>query len=71
MTLKCQSQGHSDFEALHIVKQQSRPYVTININRKAYVGSPLVWLHLTLVNLKENLKVTHDFESVYLVKRPS
>ncbi len=30
----------------------------LNINRKAYMGSPLLQLRLTLVTLKVNIKVT-------------
>ena len=40
----------------------------LNINRKAYMGSPLVRLHLTLVTLKVQCQGHLDFEGLYLVK---
>ena len=40
----------------------------LNINRKAYMGSPLVRLHLSSVILKGKYQSHSDFESLYLVK---
>ncbi len=42
-----------------------------SINRKAYVGSPLVQLHLTLVTLIGWGQSHSDFETLYLVKEQS
>ncbi len=43
----------------------------LNINRKAYMGSALAQLHLTLVTLKGQCKFHSDFKSLYLVQEPS
>ena len=43
----------------------------LNTNRKAYMGSPLVQLHLTLVILKGQCQGHSDFEVLYLVKEPT
>ena len=40
----------------------------LNINGKAYMGSPLVRLHLTLVTLKGQCQGRSDFKGFYLVK---
>ena len=49
VTLKGQSQSHSDFEALYHVKEQSWAIsYWLNINGKAYMGSPMTLSHLTL-----------------------
>ncbi len=42
-----------------------------NINRKAYVGSPFVQLHLTFVNLKGHCQGHSDSKGLYLVKELS
>ncbi len=53
MTLKRQNQGHSDFKAFISCKEaELRHMLLLNINRKAYMESPLMSLHLTLVTLK-------------------
>ena len=39
----------------------------LDINRKPYVGIPIVWLNLTLVILKSQCQGHSDFESQYLV----
>ena len=39
----------------------------LNISRKAYRESPLVWIHLTLVTLKGQFQGHSDLESLYLV----
>ncbi len=39
-----------------------------NINRKAYLGSPFVHLHFTLVTLMGQSEGHSDFEALYLVK---
>ncbi len=118
VTLKGQSQGHSDFEGLYLVKlghmlqldttrkpytgspmtlshlalsdlerskskwlrfpsiisrksSRLRPNVTITHYRKAYIGSPLVRLHLNLETLKGQCQGHSDFEGLYLVKKLS
>ncbi len=43
----------------------------LNISRKAYMGTPLMQLHLTLVTLKGRCQGHSDFESLYFVKEPS
>ena len=43
MTLKGQIQGQSDFEALYLVKEQLRYVLLLNVNRKAYAWSPMVF----------------------------
>ncbi len=43
----------------------------LNINRKAYVESPLMWLYFTLVILKGQCQGHSDFEVLCLVKEPS
>ncbi len=41
-TLKDQCQGHSDFEGLNLVKEQSSGrMLLLNTNRKSYMGSPI------------------------------
>ncbi len=40
----------------------------LNINTKAYMGSPLMQLHLTLVTLKDLCQGHSDFESLCLIK---
>ncbi len=40
----------------------------LNINTKAYIGSPLMQLHLTLVTFKGLRQGHSDFESLYLIK---
>ena len=42
-----------------------------SINRKAYVGSPFVHLHLPLVTLIGRGQGQSDFEALYLVKEQS
>ncbi len=39
----------------------------LNINRKAYMGSPLVWLHLSLATLKAQYQGHSDLKGLYLV----
>ena len=70
--LEFKRQGHSDFEALYLVKEQIMlMYMLLfSINRKAYVGSPLIQLHLTLVTLIGRGQGHSDFET-YLVKQQS
>ena len=68
MTLEGQIQGHSAFEALYLVKEHMLP---LNINRKAYMESPLVWLALTSVTLKGQCQGHSGFEILYLVKEMS
>ncbi len=50
--LEGHSHGHSDCEALYRVIEQLGHMLLLNINKKAYMGSPLVRLHLTIVTLK-------------------
>ena len=48
------------------------PTLQLIINRKAYVGSPFVRLHLTLVTLKGQCQsYNSDVESLYLVRELS
>ena len=62
------SQGQSDFEALYLVKEQLGHMILLNIHRKAYMGSPLMRLHLTSVTLKDQCQGHSDFENLYLIK---
>ena len=43
------------------------PYVTININRKAYMDSQLVQLILTQVTLKGQFQFHSNFEDFYIL----
>ena len=68
MTLKDQSQGHSNFV---------RPYqivlgymLLLNIHTKAYMGSPMVCLHFALVTLKSQCQGHTDFEGLYVINEP-
>ncbi len=40
----------------------------LNINTKAFMGSPLVQLHLTLVTFEGLCQGHSDFESLYLIQ---
>ncbi len=62
VTLKGQIEGHSDFEALYLAKEQLGHILLLNINRKGYMGSPLMQLHLTSVTLKCRCQCHSDFE---------
>ncbi len=43
----------------------------LNINSKAYMGSPLVWLHFTLMTLNGQYQGDSGFKVLYLVKEQS
>ena len=43
----------------------------LNINNKAYMRSPFVWLRLTLETLEAQHQDHSDFEGLYLVEEPS
>ena len=43
----------------------------LNINRKAYIGSPLVQLHVTLVTFRGLCQGNSGFKSLYLIKELS
>ena len=48
--ISVQSQGHPNFKALDLVKEQSCPMLLLNINRKRYkpyMGSPMTPSYLT------------------------
>ena len=47
VTLKDQIQGHSDFKVLYLRKEESWAMLLLNINMKAYKGSPMTSLDLT------------------------
>ncbi len=56
MTLKGQIQGHSHFAALYIYHKgpELSHMLLLNINRKAYMGSPMTLSHLTLSDLERS-----------------
>ncbi len=68
MTLKGQSQGHSDVEALSRKGAESDHMLLLDIIRKACMRNPLVRLHLILVTWKGQCQCHLNFESLYLVK---
>ena len=43
----------------------------LNINREAYMGSPLIQLHVTLVTFKGLCQGHSGFKSFYLIKELS
>ncbi len=43
----------------------------LNINRKAYVGSPMTLSPLTLSGLERSSQVHSNFEALYLAKEQS
>ena len=74
MTLKGQSQGQcfSDFKAFVFCKGAKLGHMLLlDTNRKAHMGNPLVWLHLTSVTLKGQCQGHSDLENLYLVKEQS
>ena len=66
MTLKGQIQGHVDFEALYLVKEQLGHMLLLNINRKTYMGSPMTLSHLDF-GLNFTYQGHSDSEALYLV----
>ncbi len=67
ITLDLEWPSHPDFKARHLVKEQVGHMLLLNINRKAYMGSTLVRLHLTLVTLKGR----SSFKGLYIIKERS
>ncbi len=67
MTLKCKSQGHSDFEAIYLAKEQS--YAICYYYEKAYVGSPMTLSYLTLSDLEKSNSRSLRFRSLLSRKR--
>ena len=49
-----ESQDHSDFEALYLVKEQLDHMLLLDINKKAYIGSPVTLSRLTLGDLERS-----------------
>ena len=43
----------------------------LNINRKAYMGSPTTLSHLTLSDLESQYQGHSDFKGLYVIKEPS
>ncbi len=41
-TLRGETQGHQDFEALDLIKELG-PMLLLNINRKPYMGGGIQW----------------------------
>ncbi len=71
VTLKSQSQGHSDFKALYLAKEQLGHILLLNINRKAYMGvywCDYIWPWVTL---KGQYQSHTDFKGLYLEKQLS
>ncbi len=58
LTLSCQIQGHSDSEALYQcisckgAELGHTGKLLLNINKKAYMGSPMTLSHMTLSDLE-------------------
>ncbi len=74
VTLQSQIQGHSDFEALYLVKEQSFKghMLLLNINRKAYMEeSPMIYYIWPWVTLKCQIQGHSDFEALYFINKQS
>ncbi len=52
--LKGQSQGHLEFKALYLIKEQLGPMSLLTINRKPYVASPRAQSLLTLSDFERS-----------------
>ena len=48
-----------------------RLVITVYVNRKAYMASPMTSSHLTLSDLESQVQGHSDFEALYLVKEQS
>ncbi len=63
MTLKGQSQGHSDFKALYLVKgRELGPMLVLTYNRNAYMASLMALSNLTLTDLEGQSQGHSDFQ---------
>ncbi len=67
VTLKGQSQGHSDFKAVCLAKEQSYTYhmLLLNISRKVYMRSSMTLSHMTLSDLETQSLGCSNFEALY------
>ena len=69
VTLKGQSQGHSDFEALYLVKCAELGHkLLLNINTKEYIGRPMTLSHLILNDLERSNSRSLRFRSLMCCK---
>ncbi len=59
-----QSQGHSNFKAVFLIKEQI-------IDRKPYMPSPMDQSHVILSTFKGQSQGHTDLEVLYLVKEPT
>ena len=65
VTLKGQSQGHSDFKVFYLVMEPKvRPYVTINHQQESIYGDPMTPSHFTLSDLERSMSRSLRLQSL-------